>query len=1066
MPLKHSFVKNLQLECADDYPDQNSRPVNSHPVIALRRVFSVFLLIPVFVFAQKSEVKGRITASGDGLALVGVSVSEKGTTNGTISDIDGNFRLDLKSSPATLVISMVGMGTQERAVKSGDNINIVLQEDAQLLDQVVVTGYTAQKKADLTGAVAVVKVSDMMKSAENNPIKALQGRVAGMSVSSDGNPSGAATIRIRGIGTLNNNDPLYIIDGVPTKGGMHELNSNDIESIQVLKDASAASIYGSRAANGVIVVTTKQGKQGKTKVNFDSYLTLSHYGKSIEMMNARQYGEALFRARINSGYAPNDNNLGYQFDYDYDNDGYAVLNGIGVPKYIDAKDGTNLMPSSDTDWFDEITRTGIMQSYNLSVSNGTEKSNTFFSLGYLDNKGTIKNTEFSRISARMNASYKLLEDIITIGENFTLNHTAELQAPGGVLDLAKMSLPIMPVKKTNGDWASVTSAMNDRDNPARVLDANKDNPYSFWRLFGNAFIDIRPVKNLHLKSNFGLDYGNFYQRTLTYSFTGRLGSDLTSSKMYQSHSVKWNWSNTATYDLAFGDSRMDFLLGMEMNSSQDVFFAAEKQTYEVETPDYMYPSAGTGEAFATGGATGYSLLSYFGKINYVYDDKYLASVTIRRDGSSRFGKNNRFASFPAFSAGWRISQEDFMSSASHLISDLKLRAAWGQTGNQEIDNLANRTILVTNYVGDTGAGINTGTAYDISGANSGLLSSGYQLNQRGNDNIKWETTTQTNIGLDFALFDQALYGTLEWYLKQTKDILIRPPYLGAIGEGGDQWQNGASMENKGLEFTLGYRGKTSFGLNYDIAGNISGYRNKITKLPESVILAYGGVATDNILGRPVDSYYGFVADGLFRTQDEVDYYVSQSGKGLGRIRYANVVDDGVINNSDRTWIGNPHPDLEFGLNIYVEYKGFDMSAFLQGLYGNLVVNNTKQFTDFWAVTELNMNKGTRLLDAFDPVKNPGSEIPMISLTDDNNEKSFSSYYVEPGSYMKLRNLQIGYSLSAKAIQKARLEKLRFYVSGQNLFTVKSKKFTGLDPENPNLAYPISTTFTFGLNVSF
>lgn len=1028
-------------------------------------LITLFLCLSATVFAKAQDVSGTVIDS-NGESIIGVSIQEKGTKNSIITNLDGNFKINLKSSPAILVFSMVGMISQEKQLKFGDNIIIVLQEDTKMLEQVVVTGYTSQRKADLTGAVAVVDISDMMKSAENNPIKSLQGRVAGVNISADGNPSGAATVRIRGIGTLNNNDPLYIIDGVPTKGGMHELNSNDIESMQVLKDASSASIYGSRAANGVIVITTKQGKQGKTKVSFDSYVTTSYYGKSVDMMNTMQYGEALFRARINSGFAPNDNNLGYQFDYAYDDNGYPVLNNMKVPKFIDAKDGTNLMPSANTDWFNEITRTGVLQNYNLSVSNGSDKSNSFFSIGYLDNKGTVKETEFSRISARLNSSYKLLDDIVMIGENLTLNHTSELQAPGGVLDLAKMSLPIMPVKKTNGDWGSVTSAMNDRDNPARILDSNKDNPYSFWRLFGNAYIDIQPVKNLHLKTNFGVDYGNFYQRMLTYSFTGRLGSDLTSSKMFQSHAMKWNWANTATYDLNLGNNRMDFLLGMEMNSSQDLSFASEKQTFEVETPDYMYPSAGTGEAFATGGATGFNLLSYFGKVNYVCDDRYLASVTLRRDGSSRFGKNNRYATFPAFSVGWRISQEEFMQNSQSWLTDLKLRAAWGQTGNQEVDNLANRTILITNYIGETSAGISTGTAYDIKGANGGLLPSGYQLSQRGNDNIKWETTTQTNVGLDFVLLKQSLYGTLEWYVKQTKDILIRPPYLGAIGEGGDQWQNGASMENKGLELTLGYRNKTAFGLNYDFVGNISGYKNKITKLPASVILAYGGIVNDNILGRPINSYYGYVADGLFRTQDDVDYYVSQSGMGIGRIRYANIVEDGVISEADRTWIGNPHPDFEFGLNVNLEYKGLDLSAFFQGVYGNKVVNNTKQFTDFWAVAELNMNKGTRLLNAFDPIKNPNSNVPMISLTDDNNEKRFSSYYVEDGSYLKFRNLQIGYTLPANISQKIKMDKLRFYISGQNLFTVKSKSFTGLDPENPNLSYPISTQYTLGLNVSF
>ena len=508
------------------------------------------------------------------------------------------------------------------------------------------------------------------------------------------------------------------------------------------------------------------------------------------------------------------------------------------------------------------------------------------------------------------------------------------------------------------------------------------------------------------------------------------------------------------------------MIGSEIIRQHDLWFTAERQTYELETPDYMFPSAGTGEAFATGSASGYTLSSFFGKANYVYDDKYLASLTLRRDGSSRFGKNNRYATFPAFSVGWRISEEMFMESTRDVVSDLKLRAAWGQTGNQEIDNLANRTILVANYIGSTDPAVVSGTAYDIAGANSGLLPSGYQLTQRGNDNIKWETTTQSNVGVDYSLFKQSLYGSLEWYLKRTKDILIKPPYLAAIGEGGGQWVNGASMENRGIEFTVGYRNQTVFGLSYDIVGNISGYRNKITYLPESVVLSYGGSGTDNILGRPIDSYYGYVADGLFRTQDEVDNYVTQIGKGVGRIRYANIKDDGVINENDRTWLGDPHPDFEFGLNVYFEYKKFDLTMFFQGLVGNQVINNTKQFTDFWAVAELNMNKGVRLLNAFDPIKNPSSDIPMISLTDDNNEKRFSSYYIERGSYLKMRNLQVGYSLPSGFVSKIKLDKARFYLSGQNFLTLKSKNFSGLDPENPNLAYPISTTFTFGLNVSF
>jgi len=1031
------------------------------------KLLALFCSFSVVIMAQTKTISGVVTSSEDKETLIGVAVMVKGGATGTVTDINGKYTISVSNNDAVLVFSMIGMKKEEVKVGTNPVLNVVLSPDSKFIDEVVVTGYSTQKKADLTGAVTVVDVNELKKTSANNPMQALQGRAAGVDITTDGSPSGSGTtVRIRGIGTLNNNDPLYVIDGVPTKSGMHELNSSDIESIQVLRDASAASIYGSRAGNGVIIITTKKGKSGKAKVNFDSYLSTSHYGKVIDMLNTKEFGQVQWQAMINSGVDPNTNQIGYMYDYSYDTNGKPILNGIKVPKYIDARDGTNTMLSSNTDWFGQLTRPGIAQSYNLSVSCGTDKSNSFFSLGYYNNQGTIKDTYFKRISARMNNSYKLLGDLITVGENFTINNTGELQAPDGVLQLAILSLPIMPVKKTNGDWGSVTSGMRDRDNPARILDANKDNPYNYWRTFGNTYIDIQPIKNLHVKSSFGVDYGNYYQRALTYSFTGRLGSDLTSSKIIQSHSMKWSWTNTATYDFKIDKNQFNLLAGTEFINQKDINFSTERRTYELQDPNYMWPSAGVGEMYSTGGATGYSLSSLFGKIDYAYDDKYLASVTLRNDGSSRFGIDNRYATFPAFSAGWRISQEKFMNELKSTISDLKFRVGWGQTGNQEIDNYANRSIIIANYIGSTGAGINSGSAYDITGADSGLLPSGYMITQRANDKIKWETTTQTNVGLDFGLFKQSLYGSVEWYFKQTNNILVNPPYLAAIGEGGNHWVNGASMENKGLEFTIGYRGKTSFGLEYDLTANISGYRNKITKLPESVVNNYGGNGTtDNILGKPIGSYYGYVAEGLFQTQSEVDNSATQTGKGLGRIRYKDISGDGVIDEKDRTWLGSPNPNFQYGFNIVLDYKGFDLTAFFQGLSGNEVNNTVKQFTDFWAVNELGSNKSTRLMNAWTPT-NTSSTIPALSFSDLNNEKRFSSYYVEPGSYLKLRNLQLGYSLSSKLINKLKLDKVRMYVSGQNLMTLKSSKFTGLDPENPNLAYPISTTFTVGLNVAF
>ena len=801
------------------------------------------------IYAQSLTITGTIY-DYNGLPIFGATVQEDSNGGGTITNEEGQFTLEIASEQTKLTFSYIGMEPQTRVVGDVRDFQITLKSDNVKLDELVVVGYTTQRKKDITGAVSVVDVGEMIKQGENNPIKALQGRVPGVNITSNGSPSGASTVRIRGIGTLNNNDPLYVIDGVATKGGMHELNPADIENIQILRDAASASIYGCRAANGVIIITTKKGKGGKAKVNFDASFSSSQFGEVIDMLNTKEFGTVQWQAMMNSATDPNSNQIGYVYDYSYDNEGRPLLNSMALPKYIDARDGSNTMLTGDTDWFDEITKIGLTQSYNLSVSNSNEKSNSFFSLGYYDNNGTVKHTNFKRFSSRINTSYKLFGDLITIGENITFNNTKELQMPDGVLNLAIQSLPVMPVHTEDGDWGYVTSGMNDRDNPARILDANKNNPYDYWRIFGNAYINIQPAKNLSIKSSFGIDNSNYFQRALTTSFTGRLGSDLTSSKLIQSHYQKFTWTNTANYSFDIRKSHFSILLGSEIIKHNDINFSAEKRSYEVEDPDYMWPNAGVGEAFATGGSTGSSLNSYFGKINYTYGDKYLASATVRRDGSSRFGKNNRYATFPAFTAGWRINQESFMDFAKSYMSDLKLRLSYGLTGNQEIDNYAIRTLIVTNYIGDTGAGINSGTAYDIAGENSGLLPSGYQLTQRSNDDLKWETTTQFNIGLDFGFFKQNLYGSAEWYKKSTVDILIVPPYLGAIGEGGDHWVNGASMENVGLELALGYRANTSSDFSYDIAANISGYRNKITMLPESVVNSYGGNGTtDNILGR-------------------------------------------------------------------------------------------------------------------------------------------------------------------------------------------------------------------------
>ena len=1013
--------------------------------------------------AQQVNVSGVIK-DATGETVIGASVMVKGTKTGTVTDFDGRFHVECTPG-ATLVISYIGYQTQE--VKAADGMNVVLQEAANDLNEVVVTGYTTQRKADLTGAISVVSVDDIAKQNENNPIKALQGRVPGMNISADGSPSGTATVRIRGIGTLNNNDPLYIVDGIPTKAGMHELNGNDIESIQVLKDAASASIYGSRAANGVIIITTKKGKEGKIKVDFDGSIAVSTYAHKMKVLNAKEYGQVMWQAYVNDGMDPNTNGLGYRYDWGYNAQGTPVLNGVSMKKYLDDAGTT---PAADTDWFDETTRTGVIQQYNVSVSNGSDKGSSFFSLGYYKNLGIIKTSDFNRFSARMNTEYKLLKNkMLTVGEHFTLNRTSEVQAPGGFLQNVLQFNPSLPIYTEDGNYAGPVGGYPDRYNPVAVLERNKDNRYTYWRMFGDAYLNLNPFKDFNIRTTFGLDYSQKQQRFFTYPVTeGNVANNKNGVEAKQEHWTKWMWNAVATYNMELGKNRIDLMAGMELNRQDDIYFSGYKEGFSILNPDYMWPDAGTTNPQAYGGGSGYSLVSFFGKVNYNYADKYMASFTIRRDGSSRFGKNNRYATFPSVSAGWRINQESFLKKAS-WIDDLKIRASWGQTGNQEIDNLARYTLYVSNYGVNENGGQSYGTSYDIAGTNGGsTLASGFKRNQIGNDNIKWETTTQTDLGFDFAFFRNTLYGNFDWYFKKTKDILVNMPGIAVMGEGSSQWINAGEMENRGFEFNIGYRNQTHFGLKYDVTANISSYRNKITALPTTVAAngTFGGNGVKSVIGHPMGAQVGYVADGIFKSQEEIDNHATQEGAGLGRIRWKDLTGDGKITEADQTWIYNPVPDFTYGFNIYLEYKNFDFTAFFQGVQGVDIISDLKKETDIWAGLNIGfLNKGKRLLDAWSAT-NPDSNVPALSLSDNNNEKRVSSYWVENGSYLKLRTIQFGYNFPGTIASKLAMQRLRMYVSAQNLFTVKSSSFTGVDPENPNYGYPIPLNITFGLNVTF
>ena len=1033
----------------------------------LKKLFLSFVLLSVstIMYAQ-TEIKGTVV-DAKGETVIGATVMEKGTSNGTITDFDGNFTIKVKEG-AILVFTYIGYQTTE--VPAQQDMKVTMKDDAEVLQEVVVTGYTTQRKADLTGAISTVSVDEMAKQNENNPMKALQGRVPGMNITADGNPSGAATVRIRGVGTLNDNDPLYIIDGVPTKAGMHELNGNDIESIQVLKDAASASIYGSRAANGVIIITTKKGKDGKIKVNFDGSIAASFYTNKIETMNASEWGKTYWQASVNDGLNPSNNNLGYNYDWSYDAKGNPVLNGMTMNMYLDENASVR---AGDTDWFKEITRTGVVQQYNLSVSNGSEKGSAFFSMGYYNNQGTIKDTYFNRLSARANADYKLLKDILVIGENFTVNRTKGVDAPGGVLEHALEFNPNFPIYAENGKYAQALGAYSERENPLSMISNAKDNEYTQWRMFGDVHLTITPFKNFMIRTTLGMDYTQKEQRFFTYPIpNGKVMRTDSAVEGKQEHNMRWMWNAIATYNLEIGKHRGDAMIGTEVNRQDYKMYSSKRYELAILNTDYMWPSAGAGRQLADGFGEGFSLVSFFGKINYTYDDKYLASFTIRRDGSSRFGSNKQYGTFPSVSAGWRISQEKFMEGTKGWLDNLKLRYSWGQTGNQEISNTARYTLYkAVISTGLWGSG-QAGTSYDINGTNGGYdLPNGYVRNQRGNDDIKWETTTQHNIGLDFGILGNEIYGSFDWYNKKTKDILLLMDGIAAMGEGAAQWINAGDVKNNGWEFTVGYRHALPNGFSWDINGNISKYSNEITKLPETVAAkgTYGGNGVKSVVGHAMYSQVGYIYDGIFKSQDEIDNHAVQEGAGLGRIRYKDLNGDGRITEEDQDWIYDPTPDFTWGLNIYLQYKDWDLTMFWQGVQGvDVDCRGYKSQTDFWANSAINvpyLNKGVRLLDAWTPA-NPNSNIPALTTSDTNNEGRVSSYYIENGSYAKLRTIQIGYNMPKQVVNKLHLDRIRLYASAQNLITIKSSKFTGADPENPGFNYPIPLNLTFGVNVSF
>ncbi|MBK7214025.1 MAG: TonB-dependent receptor [Bacteroidales bacterium] len=1044
----------------------------------LRFLVLIFLL---GIIAERVEaqyiVKGSVTDATSLVSLPGVSILLQGTNTGTVTNADGKFQIEIPSKKSVLVFSFIGYQTREIEISKSTLLNIALEPAVSQLDALVVVGYTTEKKKDLTGSVSVVSMDQVKRLPSGNVIKNIQGRVPGVFVTTDGSPGSGASIRIRGSGTLNNNDPLYIIDGVPTKAGMHELNSNDIESIQILKDAASASIYGSRAANGVIVITTKSAKNEKPKVEFTSNWSMQRYTTKLSPLNTEQRGRVYWQACVNDHLSPQNPIYSYVWNGDFNN---PILGGIEYPDFIDPD---NTMPPADTRWYDEISRPSVQQNYNLTVSKGGEKSRSLISMGWYDNNGIIKETNFTRFNLRVNSSFDLLNNKLKIGENFTISYQEEvLINAGDVLFTSLVQQPIVPVHTVDGGWGGPAPGMTDRQNPVRLIEDNKQNKYRYSRPFGNVYVELDPVKNLSLKTSFGVDYSMFYQRTLQKSYvSGFLVEDDNTISNHVNVGGNYIWSNTANYKITKGKHNVDLLAGTEMINTKREWFSASRQGLVTENLNFGYLNSGSKNQLNSGGGSISTLLSFFGKANYSLADKYLLSLTIRRDGSSRFGKNNRYGNFPAVSGGWRLSEEKFFKDNVNVPVYLKLRAGWGMNGNQEINDLAIYNIYQAVYSKEDPIWDNPtqtymprlGTAYDIAGIDQGQLPSGYIYSQMANDNLKWESTSQANFGIDFTLYE-VFSGSVDYFIKKTKDILYYRTLLSAVGEGNKQMVNGGDVQNSGLEFLLNYH-KSFNELTVDVTANLATLKNKVLDIPDELLInapispivpneAKTELDRSMMIGHSVNSIYGYVADGLFQNQEEVNTHAEQTGKGIGRIRYKDLNGDNIINEKDQQFIGTVDPKLTYGLNVVVEYGQFDLTLFIQGLSGISVYNGYKTYTDFaslWPGT----NWGDRTLDAWSPT-NTGSTIPRLTIIDRNNEGRISTYFIEPGSYLKFRNITLGYELPDAVSDRLKMQKARVYFQGQNLLTIKNKAFTGTDPENPNYAFPIPAIYSLGVELTF
>ena len=1055
------------------------------------------LLFATIALAQQRTVTGKVLDAAN-TPVIGATVSLKGTNVATQTDADGNFSISVPNDDAVLVVTFVGFDTQEITVGSQSNVSVSLKASTGNLNEVVVTGYTAQRKKDIIGAVSVVNASELKTTPSSNIAAQLQGRAAGVTVSSAGEPGQVAVVRIRGFASAGNNAPLYIIDGVPTEDPS-KINPNDVESMQVLKDATSAAIYGARASNGVIIVTTKQGKAGKVTLSYDSYYGAQKItdGQMPDLLNTSEYIEYLNRTNATGA---THRVFGTQGSYTIpafiivsgpfkggvsasDPRADPALYNIETPYY------QILETSPGTEWFKELSRAGRIMNHNLSATGGTDKALYALGLNYFDQQGTFKHTSFKRYSLRANSSFRIKE-FLRIGENFQFSFEDRLggrnRGEGDAWASAFRMVPYIPVYDIKGGWGgNGVGESGNGNNPVAGLYRGKDNTNRFWRLFGNVFADIYFAPWLTGRTSIGLDYGNQFFRNIvkkTYERSENVGTtQLTDGAFFYS---SWTWTNTLSFRKEFGDHDVSLLLGSEAIKDNVRGLQAFAQNFDFETPDFISLNTGVANSLGDRGVNNINvfraaLFSYFGRVDYGFKGKYLINATVRRDGSSRFGPLVRYATFPAAGVAWRVSEEEFMQGVSWM-SDLKLRFGWGQMGSQSNVNPNNQFYTFISTASRTN--------YDIGGNNTSA-SQGYRAGNEGNLNTKWETTETINGGIDLNVANGKLDVSLDVYRKDTRDLLVPQLRNGLEPLINKPQVNLGTMRNTGFDLAVATRGSVVSDLTYDLSLTFSHYKNEMTKLnnegtPRLVGLERLSNALRTETGHPISSFHGFVIDGFFNDANDIAKGPKMNGANgvVGSWRYKDLNGDGNITDADRTYLGSPHPDFQVGLNVGLDYKSFDFTAFFFWNKGNEIYNYVKYYTDM-RVFVGGVSKRV-LYDSWTP-SNTNAALPALGAGAANGFTSFTtstsnSYYVEDGSYFRARNIQLGYTLPKKLVNRAKLENVRFYVQAQNLFTITD--YTGADPDLSILSrdpgglgdlyigvdlsgFPNPKMFLFGLNVT-